>query len=340
VRLSSAVRVRVGIDVGHADPGFEDQLPANSFRASNQTFEAEPQLHMTGIRTLSVFTVVAALAFLVGRGGSYPSDIVASLQPDGDVMRRLQIVLGRPSALLEPESEDDVDEAVPPSSDALPGVAPVVSMVQPLAAPPPKASEPPPVLDEEASLAADEPEVESFQGLFSATERANLRRAPGRDGGRLGVVREGEQLEVTGRTLDGEWYRVRRGERQGYVASDLVRPLQIDTPLGMLDFAALEQSIDELDELLRAARFEQVVATAQRLRVRLWTARRFVSVSKPAVRIESAAGIALIALGRTTDAQECFTRALQAEPTLELDAKRFSPKVMRAFEQARTSPFS
>jgi hypothetical protein len=287
---------------------------------------------MTGIRTLSVFTVVAALAFLVGRGGTYPSDIVASLQPDGDVMRRLQIVLGRPSALLEPESEDDVVDAMPPSSDALPGVAPVVSMVQPLAAPPATASEPPPVIDE--------PEVESFQGLFSATERANLRRAPERDGGRLGIVREGEQLEVTGRTLDGEWYRVRRGERQGYVASDLVRPLQIDTPLGMLDFAALEQSIDELDELLRGARFEQVVASAQRLRVRLWTARRFVSVSKPAVRIESAAGIALIALGRTTDAQECFTRALQAEPTLELDAKRFSPKVMRAFEQARTSPFS
>jgi hypothetical protein len=116
-----------------------------------------------------------------------------------------------------------------------------------------------------------------------------------------------------------------------------VRPLRIDTPLGLLDFAALDRSLDELDELLRGARFDQVVASAQRLRVRLWTARRFVDVSAPAVRIESAAGVALIALGRTTDAEECFRSALEAEPELELDASRFSPKVLRTFRQVRSA---
>jgi hypothetical protein len=188
---------------------------------------------------------------------------------------------------------------------------------------------------------ATEPEetvpVDEFSGTFAATERANLRSVPERDGRRIAVIREGEELAVTGRTLDGEWYRVRRDDRLGYIATDLVKPLRIDTPLGPLDFDALDRSLDELDDLLRGAQFDQVVATAQRLRVRLWTARRFVTVSVPAVRIESAAGVALIALGRTTDAEDCFTRALQAEPDLELDSTRFSPKVLRTFRQVRTA---
>ena len=297
---------------------------------------------MTGIRTASLLTVVAALCFVAGRGGVYPSEVLASLAPDGVVMRRLQIVMGRPSPVQSSQSEEISD----PSAESLPAIAPVVEMVQPLA---PAAEEPPAAAraqeQEPSNLAqtvpaepgVEPPPVDEFRGRFAALERANLRRAPERNGGRIAVLREGEELDITGRTLDGEWYRVRRGDQDGYVASDLVQPLRIDTPLGPLDFNALEQSLDELDELLRGARFDQVVASAQRLRVRLFTARRFVSVSAPSVRIESAAGVALIALGRTSDAEECFGRALEAEPDLELDTSRFSPKVLRTFRQVQTA---
>src|SRR5262245_59609095 len=52
---------------------------------------------MTGIRTASLLTVVAGLCFVAGRGGVFPSEVLASLKPDWIVMRRLQIVLGRPA---------------------------------------------------------------------------------------------------------------------------------------------------------------------------------------------------------------------------------------------------
>lgn len=296
---------------------------------------------MTGIRTASLLTVIAGLCFVAGRGGVYPSDVLASLAPDGIVMRRLQIVMGRPATTppaVEPES---VSSEVTPASFEQPAEPPTAPEPEPPPEPVPAPAAEPPKMAQSVPAdevgAADQPAIDEFSGTFSALERANLRKAPERDGRRMAVIREGEQVDVTGRTLDGEWYRVRRGDEDGFIASDLVRPLRIDTPLGELDFDALERSLEELDELLRGARFDQVVASAQRLRVRLWTARRFVSVNAPAVRIESAAGVALIALGRTTDAEECFSRALEAEPDLELDASRFSPKVLRTFRQVRTA---
>jgi hypothetical protein len=292
---------------------------------------------MTGIRTASLLTVVAGLCFVAGRGGVYPSEVLASLAPDGVVMRRLQIVMGRP-APVQPEAldEEPVPATVPAVFDEQPAV---VDDPEPQPVPAPA---PTPALAQGAQIvpageALEQAPIDEFRGTFAALERANLRKGPERDGRRMAVIREGEELAVTGRTLDGEWYRVRRGDEDAYVASDLVRPVRIDTPLGELDFDALDRSLDELDELLRGARFDQVVAAAQRLRVRLWTARRFVSVKDPAVRIESAAGVALIALGRTTDAEECFGRALEAEPELELDATRFSPKVLRTFQQVRSA---
>lgn len=311
---------------------------------------------MTGIRTASLLTVVAGLCFVAGRGGVYPSEVLASLAPDGVMMRRLQIVMGRPSTAPAAEVEEEpVPPSAPPkviyqesgereyeSPDPEPAPEPIPLAPAPAPEAPTKtAGVSVPTLAQAAPVesepAGEQAAIDEFRGTFTAIERANLRSVPERDGRRMVVVREGEELEVTGRTLDGAWYRVQRGDQPAYVASDLVRPLRIDTPLGMLDFTTLDQSIDELDDLLRGARFDQVVASAQRLRVRLWTARRFVNVNAPAVRIESAAGVALIALGRTTDAEECFGRALEAEPDLELDASRFSPKVLRTFRQVRTS---
>ncbi len=291
---------------------------------------------MTGIRTASLLTVVAGLCFVAGRGGVYPSDVLASLAPDGIVMRRLQIVMGRP-APVQPADEEP-EPVAPAIADPLVDERPAPG-IEPPAPIPTQAAELPtaaPTVQPSEEL-EERPAIDEFRGTFAALERVNLRKAPVRDGRRMAVLRENEEVEVTGRTLDGAWYRVRRGEEDAYIASDLVRPVRIATPLGELDFDALDRSLDELDELLRGARFDQVVASAPRLRVRLWTARRFVSVKDPAVRIESAAGVALIALGRTTDAEECFSRALEAEPDLELDATRFSPKVLRTFQQVRTA---
>ena len=54
-------------------------------------------------------------------------------------------------------------------------------------------------------------------------------------------------------------------------------------------------------------------------------------------RLEVLAAIAQVALGDDAAARRSFGRALEAQPGLELDPGRTSPKVMRALEGARAA---
>jgi LysM repeat protein len=101
---------------------------------------------------------------------------------------------------------------------------------------------------------------------------------------------------------------------------------------GAVEAAAL---IDRCEAELRAARFEQALASAGEARARL-DARNDVANNPDRVRLEIASATAYVALGQNDAALESFERALIADPNLELDAALTSPKVLAVFRAARS----
>ena len=95
-------------------------------------------------------------------------------------------------------------------------------------------------------------------------------------------------------------------------------------------------ALDEIDALLRAARFEEAVARAEALREEPATGAAQGELLR--VRLEVAAGTAYVALEREGAARECFRRALAAEPALDLDPQDTAPKVLRVFRSVRSEP--
>jgi LysM repeat protein len=101
---------------------------------------------------------------------------------------------------------------------------------------------------------------------------------------------------------------------------------------GAVDAAAL---IDRCEAELRAARFEQALASASGARARI-DARNDVADNPDRVRLEVASATAYVALGQNDAALESFERALIADPNLELDTSLTSPKVLAVFRAARS----
>jgi hypothetical protein len=99
--------------------------------------------------------------------------------------------------------------------------------------------------------------------------------------------------------------------------------------------APTEADVRDLDTLLRAARFEEVVEGADRLREELDAGGEGSDVRRLRVRLEVAAGTAEVALDHADAARGCFRRALAAEPALDLDPDAIAPKVLRVFRSVR-----
>ncbi len=97
----------------------------------------------------------------------------------------------------------------------------------------------------------------------------------------------------------------------------------------------VDEGLERAESQLQAARFEEVLAALDLLRATLATAENDAEVRARRARIEVLAGTAALALQREQEARESFARALQADPKLRLDPATTSPKVVRAFEQAR-----
>jgi len=101
-------------------------------------------------------------------------------------------------------------------------------------------------------------------------------------------------------------------------------------------FRAADHELAQAETLNRQARFEEALASADRARTALpigWSA----DVQQRRARIEAAAATAQVALGREQEARRSFGQALQADPAFRLDARSTSPKVMRAFDAARSA---
>ncbi len=97
------------------------------------------------------------------------------------------------------------------------------------------------------------------------------------------------------------------------------------------DIAAL---LDRCEAELRAAHFEQALASAGEARDRI-DARNGTADNPGRVRLEIASATAYVALGRNDAALESLERALIADPDLELDPALTSPKVLAVFRAAR-----
>jgi tetratricopeptide (TPR) repeat protein len=108
-------------------------------------------------------------------------------------------------------------------------------------------------------------------------------------------------------------------------------------PIGLAQQGvATASAVDEVDALLRAARFEEAVARADALREGFEAGPATGELQR--VRLEVVAGTAYVALEREDAARECFRRALAAEPALDLDPAATSPKVLRVFRSVRAEP--
>ncbi len=96
----------------------------------------------------------------------------------------------------------------------------------------------------------------------------------------------------------------------------------------------IAELLDRCEAELRAAHFEQALASAGEARDRI-DARNGTADNPGRVRLEIASATAYVALGQNDAALESLERALTAEPDLELDPALTSPKVLAVFRAAR-----
>jgi tetratricopeptide (TPR) repeat protein len=102
------------------------------------------------------------------------------------------------------------------------------------------------------------------------------------------------------------------------------------------DFGPADRQLAQAETLNRQARFEEALAAAEKARSALpvgWTP----DVQRRRARIEAAAATAQVALGRESEARKSFGQALRADPSFRLDVGSTSPKVMRAFDAAKSA---
>jgi len=143
------------------------------------------------------------------------------------------------------------------------------------------------------------------------------------------LIRENE-IADTRKVWAGTRLRIPAPGRRSSALAGETKPGADDSDAN--EIAAL---LDRCESELRAARFEQAVASAAEARDRIdaRVAARDDSTSR--VRLEIASATAYVALGQNDAALESLERALAADPQLELDPVLTSPKVLAVFRAAR-----
>jgi hypothetical protein len=99
----------------------------------------------------------------------------------------------------------------------------------------------------------------------------------------------------------------------------------------------VEERLRESETSLREARFEQALEGAGQVRRQLDVLGEAGDTQALRARLEVLVASAQIALGDDAEARASFARALAADPELELDARRTSPKILRVLDAARSN---
>ncbi len=99
--------------------------------------------------------------------------------------------------------------------------------------------------------------------------------------------------------------------------------------------AHVDRELTEIDALLASSHFHAVLSVAELTRELLSTLEGQPLLGTRWARLEVMTATAQVALGRRAVAQRSMMRALQAEPTLSLDERTTSPKVLELLWEAR-----
>lgn len=103
------------------------------------------------------------------------------------------------------------------------------------------------------------------------------------------------------------------------------------------DWGRTDAALREAEASLRGADFERALKGAEGVRRDLQGQASAPGAGERRARAEVLAATAEVALGRDEAARRSFERALAANPRLELDPARTSPKVRRVFDAARAA---
>ena len=145
------------------------------------------------------------------------------------------------------------------------------------------------------------------------------------------------------RCLDpsGELARLDREGREPRTAELADTPPVSSRPaLRAPDWSPIDAKLGAAEALVRRARFQQALKTAEQIRPKLASVEGAPGASLRRTQLEVLSATAQIALGRHDAALESFERALAANPELELDVRSTSPKIRRVFETVRGEPGS
>jgi hypothetical protein len=108
-----------------------------------------------------------------------------------------------------------------------------------------------------------------------------------------------------------------------------------DDEAGAPRLARVDQELAEIDALLATAHFRTALAVAEPTRGLLAGFGEHPRLGGRRARLEMMAATAEIALGRRDRARQSMIRALRADPTLILDEREASPKVLELLREAR-----
>lgn len=100
---------------------------------------------------------------------------------------------------------------------------------------------------------------------------------------------------------------------------------------------AADDLLDQAETLVRQAHFEEALEKAKTARAAIPRTGDQVALRQRHARADVIAGTAEVALGNDAEARASFERAIQTDPSLELDRASTSPKVVRAFDAARAA---
>jgi len=166
---------------------------------------------------------------------------------------------------------------------------------------------------------------------------------------RLARALEGSQPELAYRI----WTHVRCLDPQSAGATErlaTIRPIAASSPRPFVirpkpavterpkpDFGPVDRALEQADQNVAAARFEEAIELAAQARKQLQGRGESGDTLERRARLEVIVATAQIALGRNDEAKESFGRALEAKPELELDASLTSPKILQLMAEVRKS---
>lgn len=97
----------------------------------------------------------------------------------------------------------------------------------------------------------------------------------------------------------------------------------------------IDRELSEIDSLLESAHFRTALGLVKSTRASLEAHAGDPRAAVPRARLEVMAATAEVAFGRTRDARRSLVRALQAHPSLVLDERTSSPKLVALMPAAR-----